>query len=142
MCIILDANMFSQFTKGTTDEDMIPLRDWVYKGTGKIAYANTPKFRAEWRASRGHALRRQLDRRGKLKSVPDGDVLQKQNELKGQIKSDDPHLIALAIVANVKVSVSKDKALHQDFKNRQLEIGGKVYQDKKHARLLTKDLCL
>ena len=140
MCIILDANMFGKFQK-EADEDMKPVRDWVYKRNGKIAYSNTETFQREWKVGGGYKLRRELERRSKLKLVPYQAVLEKQNKLKGQIQSKDPHIIALAIVANVKVLVSRDKALQQDFKNRQLVIGGKVYQEKKHAHLLTKVRC-
>ena len=40
MCIVLDASMFGKFQR-RADEDMKPVRDWVYRGYGKIAYANT-----------------------------------------------------------------------------------------------------
>ena len=40
MCIILDANMLSRFKK-RDDENMGPVRDWVYRGNGKIAYSTT-----------------------------------------------------------------------------------------------------
>ena len=66
--------------------------------------------------------------------------------------SDDPHIIALAMVANVKVLVvervyddprrpegrGRDSDLQEDFKNI---VGGRVYQTKRHSRLLRKDTC-
>ena len=140
MCIILDANCIGQF-KDRANEDMKPVWNWLERKNGKIVYSATEKFKREWKAGGGHNLEIELGRSGNLKLVPDQDVLEKQNELKGQIQSDDPHIIALAIVANVKVLVSRDKALQQDFKNRQLVIGGKVYQERKHAHLLTKVRC-
>ena len=140
MCIILDANCIGQF-KDRANEDMKPVWHWLDGKNGKIVYSNTKTFQREWNRGGGYNLERELRRNGNLKLVPNQDVIEKQNELKGQIQSDDPHIIALAIVANVKVLVSRDRALQQDFKNRQLGIGGKVYQEKKHAHLLTKDLC-
>ena len=105
MCVILDTNCIGKFNKGI-DEDIKPVRHWVYNRNGKIAYANTEKFRVEWRSGGGYELRRELLRRNKLKDVPAQDVVEKENELKGEIASDDEHVIALALVAQVKVLVS------------------------------------
>ena len=87
-------------------------------------------------------MKRELQRRNKLKEIPPQEVESKENELNrtGAIRSNDPHIIALAIIANVKVLVSNDRRLHEDFKNRNL-VGGSVYQTKSHSRLLRKDTC-
>ena len=139
MCVILDANMFSEF-KDQDNEDMQPLWNWLENKNGKIAYTNTRKFDEEWERGGVTDLIKLLKQAEKLKEIPAPDVQEKENELRGKIVSDDPHIIALAIVADVTVLVSSDQALHRDFKNRNL-VGGKVYQNKKHARLLTKDTC-
>ena len=83
-----------------------------------------------------------LRQSGQLKEIPPQEVEAKENELNriDTIRSDDPHIIALAIIANVKVLVSNDRTLHEDFKNRNL-VGGRVYQTKSHSRLLRKDTC-
>ena len=138
MCVILDTNCIGKFNKGT-DEDIKPVRHWVYNRNGKIAYANTEKFRVEWKSGGGYELRRELLRRNKLKDVPAQDVVEKENELKGEIASDDEHVIALALVAEVKVLVSDDEKLIRDFKNHVTQ--GKVYRTKKHTHLLKKDAC-
>ncbi len=139
MCVILDANMFGEF-KDQSNEDMQPVWNWLENKNGKIAYTNTKKFDEEWERGGVTDLIKLLKQAEKLKEIPAPDVQQKENELTGKIVSDDPHIIALAIVADVKVLISSDQALHRDFKNRNL-VGGKVYQNKKHARLLTKDTC-
>ena len=78
---------------------------------------------------------------GKLKLVSRQWVQEKENELNGKIASNDEHVIALAIIANTKILVSGgDKKLHEDFKNPEL-VGGKVYQQKSHSHLLTKNTC-
>lgn len=139
MCVILDANMFGEF-KDQSNEDMQPVWNWLENKNGKIAYTNTRKFDEEWERGGVTDLIKLLKQAEKLKEVPAPDVEQKENELRGKIESDDPHIIALAIVADVKVLVSSDQTLHQDFKNRNL-VGGRVYQNEKHAHLLTKDTC-
>ena len=85
-------------------------------------------------------MRRDLQRRDKFKEIPAQDVQEKAEELEDRIESDDPHIIALAIIADVKVLISNDRRLHEDFKNRNL-VGGKVYQTKSHSRLLRNDTC-
>ena len=138
MCVILDANGLGQY-KDPNNAEMQPVRDWLRR-SGKIVYSDTDKFREEWARGGGHNLRRELQRRNRLKLVSVRDVRQKENELKGNIESDDEHIIALAMVANVKVLVSNDTALHRDFKNRDL-VGGKVYQTARHKHLLPRDTC-
>ena len=141
MCVILDTNTFGKF-KDPTDEDMAPVWKWLDSRNGKIVYANTKKFEDEWeRGSMSH-LRDQMMRAGQLKLVSEG-VEEKADELKGKIGSNDEHIIALALIAEVKVLVSYregDRDLFADFKNHELA-NGKVYTRKAHARMLTKDTC-
>ena len=142
MCIIVDTNTFHKF-KEPDDEDMEPVWTWLEKGEGKIAYSDMEKLEEEWNRGGMQNLRNRLRQRGKLKVVSSEDVQEKTNELSGEIASNDEHIIALAIIASVKVLVSYrggDRDLFADFKNREL-VGGKVYTRKTHARLLTKDTC-
>ena len=147
MCVILDANTFSRF-RDPNNEDLEPVRRWLYNRNGKIAYSNTQKFRTEWEKGGMRRLRDELMRAGKLKLVSQ-DVEEKANELRGKLKSDDEHIIALALVAGVKILVSYyefdsrqkgDKAIFKDFTNSDL-VGGKLYLRKTHEHLLTKDTC-
>ena len=137
MCIILDANCFNKF-RDKCDEDMEPVRNWLYNRDGKIAYSTAEKFQQEWH--KGGIDYLGLNRAGKLKLVNTG-VEEKTKELEGNIKSNDPHIIALAIVANVNVLVSQDGALINDFTNRNLVARGRVYQRAEHAHLLNSARC-
>ena len=141
MCIVVDANMFGAF-KDPANENMESVWNWLRKKNGKIAYSNTKKFEEEWERGGVTNLIKLLRQAGQLKEIPPQEVKAKENELNriGAIRSDDPHIIALSIIANVKVLVSNDRTLHEDFKNRNL-VGGRVYQTKSHSRLLRKDTC-
>ena len=141
MCVILDVNSIGKFNE-PTDEDMKPVWNWLERQNGKIAYANTKKFEEEWERGGVTCLIKLLRQSGQLKEIPSQEVEAKEVELNrtGAIRSNDPHIIALAIIANVKVLVSNDRRLHEDFKNRNL-VGGSVYQTKSHSRLLRKDTC-
>ena len=75
----------------------------VAERNGKIAYSNTEKFQGEWEHSSLDV--NELNRAGRLKLIPRESILDKQSELEGMLESDDPHIIALAIVAKIKVLV-------------------------------------
>ena len=154
MCIIMDANCLGKFNNAA-DEDMEPIRFWLENKNGRIAYSDTEEFKREWESGGGYELRRELERRGKLKSVPAQEVLAKQNELTDLIESNDAHIIALAILVKARVLVVQrlpytptkgkrriprgaDPELQKDFKNL---VGGKVYLSKGHSHLLTRNLC-
>ena len=140
MCVILDADAFSKF-KDPANEDMEPVWKWLQDKKGKIAYSNTGKIESEWNRARMNDIRDELRKAGKIKLVSSQVTQQKEDELKGKITSNDEHIIALAIIADVKVLISGgDAKLIKDFKNRAL-VRGKVYLRKQHARLLTKDTC-
>ncbi len=152
MCIILDANCLGDF-HDWSNEDMLPIRKWMKERNGKIAYSDTERFKSEWKSKRLNY--KELNRAGQLKLVPKEDVLDAQARLAGKLESDDPHLIALAIVANVNVLVVQrqsdeplrggrrrarggDTALQKDFKKW---VRGKIYITADHKHLLTRDTC-
>ena len=140
MCLILDTNLFSDYMNNT--QDMAPVRRWL-EGTsgsrrkGKLAYSPTAKFKAEVNQHPFKNKLIKLSHAGIVKAVPVAKVEKVESELP-QLKSDDPHIVALAIAGRVSLLVSKDKDLHQDFKEL---AGGKVYQKAAHKHLLTPDLC-
>lgn len=143
MCIIVDTNTFHKF-KEPDNEDMEPVWTWLEKRDGKIAYSDTEKLEEEWDNGGMQNLRNQLRQAGKLKVVSSEDVQEKADELKGEIESDDEHIIALAIIAGVKVLISYregDRDLFDDFRDKNL-VGGRVYTRKAHAqRMLKRDTC-
>jgi len=140
MCVILDTNTFGKF-RDPDDEDMDPVRRWLDKG-GKIVYANTEKFKAEWGRGGMNQLIKRMMQAGQLKLVSEG-VQEKADALEGEMESNDKHIIALALIAAIKVLVSYregDQDLFTDFKNKNL-VRGKVYTRKAHKHLLTQDTC-
>jgi len=139
MCIILDVNCFGDLMNHN-NEDMEPVREWIKRrnSNNKIAFSSTDKFKREWSGERKRRLRTWYGK-GKIKMVSSQKVESEANRLKGNIKSNDEHIIALAKVSGVNVLVSLDKDLHKDFKK--LIKDGKVYQKANHKRLLRNDLC-
>lgn len=136
MCIVLDANFFGSFDN-PDNEEMVPVHRWLWGQNGKIVYADAPRVRREWERG-GSRLLERLRQDGRLKLVDRKRVEEIESGLEGRIRSDDGHVVALALAAKVDVLVSNDRALHQDFKEI---VRGKVYQNRSHAHLLQRDTC-
>lgn len=147
MCVILDTNTFGRF-RDPKNEDLEPVRKWLNNQKGRIVYSNSEKYKKEWKKGGMEKWVKERSRAGQYRLISDG-VEEKEKELKGKIQSDDEHIIALALIANVKVLISYsddhnrqrgDLALIRDFKDKEL-VGGKVYTRKEHKDLLKSGLC-
>ena len=137
MCLILDTNRYGLFLD-PTNEDMKPVRNWVGKKNGKIAYSPVGKMKDELK--KFPKMRKQFEqysRAGKLKNFPVEAVKQRKESLPS-LRSDDPDIIALAQVSGVRLLVSSDKNLNSDFKTI---VRGKIYQTRSHKHLLHNGLC-
>ena len=118
---------------------MQPVRDWIDHENGKIAYSPVGKIKQELEKSKnmiGKFSRYKRDK--KLIEFSKEKVEKAKKGLKG-LTSDDPDIIALAQISNVKVLATKDKDLQQDFKRFIKK--GKIYQTKDHKDLLRQDTC-
>lgn len=147
MCVILDTNTFGLF-RDPKNEDFEPVRKWLNNQNGRIVYSNSEKYYNEWKRGGMEKWFKERSRAGQIRLISDG-VEEKEKELKGKIQSDDEHIIALALIANVKVLISYseyssnqkgDSALMRDFKDKNL-VGGKVYTKKENKHLLKSGLC-
>lgn len=146
MCMIVDANSLGKFLADPPDEDALPIHDWLYRrrGAGTLVYSTGGKFDQEL----GNKARRRLAdyaRAGKARLVPAKRIAQDEADLSasGQLRSDDPHVLALARVSGARLLYTADHALVADFKNADL-IGsprGKVYSGAANANLLTSSAC-
>lgn len=140
MSIIVDANCASDLLSANPSEDFKPVLDAVVSKGARISYGGS-KLKREYMAL--PAVWRfvvALDRAGKARAHPDAaiDALEQALSLSGALKSDDPHIIALAQVSGARLLCSRDKALHQDFLAKELidKPRGSVYQNSGHAKLL------
>ncbi len=143
MCLILDANIIHKvFPSPSADhqpvqEALTSLRvTMVYGGQLRREYLQIRWFRA---------FLRRLDQTGAAKIFPDDEV-DAQTEairLAGGYLSDDPHILALAIVTNVRLLCSEDHNLSTDFTNGDIirDPRGSVYRRAEHAHLLRRHCC-
>ncbi len=65
-------------------------------------------------------------------------VEEKKKELH-HLKSNDPDIIALALISKVRLLVSQDRNLQIDFKEQCKK--GKIYTSQKHQHLLNNKIC-
>ena len=147
MCLILDANCYTDYL--TPDHrDMAPVKKWV-ESRGAIAHSPTPQLEKELQGPNSK-IRKLFGRYladGGLKVVDKEDVKQKQDELAlCHLRSNDAHIIALALVAEVRLLVSQDQKLDEDYKNtmRKAGLGSvSIYKrnNKEHRKLLENNTC-
>ena len=138
MCMILDNDTWGDFLK--QKPDMQPIHKWLEQKNGKLIYSNHQGFQ-ELSEKYQQSLR-DYHRAGKAHRVSGEEVEKEIREIKKKHdieKSNDSHILGLAKASNVTVLCTKDKLLHKYFKKI---IGGSIYQNKNHQRLLTSDLCV
>ena len=142
MCIIVDANRMGAFLADPPEEDAAPVRRWIDTGRGRVVYSTAGKFAEE---IRGHARHRLLrySQAGRAKFVPEERFVDDQNALEGRIRSDAPHVLALARVAGVRLLYTGDADLIADFKDKAIldRPRGRIYSGAANANLLTRLAC-
>lgn len=137
MCLIIDANCISEFLGNSPAAK--PVAQWLMKRTSKLALGGS-KLSGEYRkCGRILLILKELQARGQIHKCSDDLVDMKEAEIDGNIKSDDPHIIAIAILSGARLLYSHDQLLHMDFSR--LAPKGKIYQSENHAHLLQSAPC-
>jgi predicted nucleic acid-binding protein len=139
MCVIVDANLASKvFSRTLADPEFKPVLRWLYHGEGILVYGghNEKELRIIGDAA---AAITELHRSGKAVPFGSAELAPQEAYLRKQgIKSNDPHVLALARVSRARTLVSHDKPLHDDFKNLALVPSprGMIYQNSSHQKCL------
>lgn len=144
MCMIIDANKLGVFLADQMAEDAKPIHAWLNKGWGNLVYSTGGAFADEV----GRRSRTKLARyvqAGRATVIPSSAFEEDERQLSDNsaVRSDDPHVLALARYSGARVLYTDDTALIGDFKNKQLidRPRGRVYSSAKNARLLTRSTC-
>lgn len=139
MCIIVDANVASAVFSSPTHADFVPVVNWLFGARGKLVVGGKLEEELSKVSKAGRALV-SLKRAGRLRQVPITGTVIPSTGL--PLKSNDQHIIMLALAAGSRLLVSRDKLLHADFTNpKLLSPRGKVYQNASHSALLRLDTC-
>ena len=152
MCTILDNNVRSEVFGDNQSEAGKYFLDWLSSGNGKLVVGGRLL-----RELGGYSLFMQWLQQALLSGaairIPDSNVNAETERLKTQVncRSDDEHVLGLALVSGARLLFTNDRALQDDFKDRQIIPGirGRIYTtiERKdvrgsHKRMLRrKDLC-
>jgi hypothetical protein len=140
MCLIVDANCAGSVFVGVGPDEFEPVRRALLGQKIGARLALGGHLVQEYQRAGVLKVVLELDRAGRAFGVDDAEVSRLAEQLKdgGLLRSNDSHVIALALVSKVRLLVSLDKPLHKDFTNPALisKPRGKVYQKRSHAHLL------
>lgn len=137
MCLIVDASAAGQFLARSS-----PLTDWLLGKKGNPRLVASGALREELvKLGDVRRLLTELNRAGRLRSADADRLRQEEGRLRvgGRCRSNDIHVLALAIVTGARTLATFDNALANDFKNADLvsRPRGNIYRDPaRHSRLL------
>ena len=152
MCGIVDANVANEVFGDERPPAGEHFFEWLASLRGQLVVGG--RLRRE--LSRDHRFLQWFGnavRYGRARSMEDADVEARTDELRrgDMCRSDDEHVLALALVSGARLLYTNDAALIRDFKNREI-VGnpvGKIYTTARsnsvtaaHRRLLAdRTLC-
>ena len=155
MCAIVDANVAHEVFGADRPEAGVKFFEWINSGNGHLVAGG--KLLKELNRTSAREWARQALNAGLIRNVPETHVDARMEELRneGAIRSDDPHVLALAQISGARLLYSNDRALQQDFKSRRMidNPPGKIYSTDErrnpdrvftsaHRKLLARrDLC-
>jgi hypothetical protein len=138
MCLILDTDIIHKVFPNPA-EDFEPVHEALTSGKAKLVYGGE-LGREYQRMVQFRRFLLRLDQQGVAKKFPDTIVDAKAENLRqeGRCQSNDPHILALAIVSGVRLLCSEDEALGSDFTNPRILAAprGNVYKRAGHAHLI------
>ena len=134
MCAIVDANAAHEMF-GSSNEQPAGAGQgffqWLNSGKGKLVVGGKLKEELDQGVPKFRAWSLQAILSGKLIDADKNRIDQETEKVRrsGGLKSDDPHIIALAQVSGARLLFSNDKDLQKDFKNPTIINAprGKVY---------------
>ena len=136
MCLIVDANAAGRFLARSSS-----LRDWLLGAKGQPRLVAAGLLKEE--LARLDSVRRllvELNRVGRLRSVEADPLRRAEARLRTRApRSNDVHVLALAIVSGARTLATFDDSLAHDFRNPSIisRPRGKVYRDpERHSHLL------
>lgn len=119
MCAIVDANVtFEVFGRKRTEAGR-KFRDWLDGGRGTLAVSGR---NLDELAQNGNFQRWFLEARrrpGRVRQISRAQIEARQDELRrsGPFRSDDRHVLALALASGARLLYSNDRRLNVDFSN-------------------------
>lgn len=122
MCVrtILDVSAFGHLCSEAKDSAGDQLRKWIDRGDGVVVYSTYGKYNEELsKRKEARELLRSLVDDGKAEDVDRADYKAALHKIPSNPprKSNDSHILALALASEATVLFSCDKNLRKDFAN-------------------------
>jgi hypothetical protein len=136
VCLIVDANVAARFLAQPG-----AVIDWLSRERGNPRLVAAGKLRKEL-ANSGDTVRRllvRLEQMGRLRSAEPERIRQEEQRLRAMCASNDPHVLALAVISGARTLATDDGDLIRDFKNKAIIDcpRGSIYRDPEaHGHLL------
>ena len=115
---LLDASAFRHVCETKERTAGHQLRNWITRGDGVVVYSNSPAYAVELDKSPAvKALLADFSQRGRTIRI-DPELVQTEEQYippRPPRRSDDPHVLALAMAGEATVLFSCDTALRNDF---------------------------
>ena len=141
MCAILDANVVHQVFGSNRPDAGEKFFQWLSSGKGRLVTGGKlfDELKGSSEGFRRWAVQARLSGRLREESKREVDTRTTELERDGEYKSDDPHVLALAQVSDVRLLYTNDAALQQDFDDKRLidNPRGKVYTTKVNRNFTT-----
>lgn len=141
MCVIIDASVAGRAFAIPCEDDFAPLWKWIEEKDGKLVFGLGGKFGKELGAL-PHAKRRvrELSRAGRAIQISGEKLASEERAIEKLTicKSNDAHVLALALASGTRVLCTDDQDLETDFKNPDIVSSprGKIYKNASHRHLL------
>ena len=130
-----------EFLAEPPNEDSAPIHQWLNRQSnrGKIIYSTSGHFAQEVSGTKGTKLAAYV-RSGKAQLIPANRFADDERALRagGDMRSNDPHVLALARASGARLLYAGDKKLMDDFKDKRFidQPRGQVYSRATNAGLL------
>ena len=139
MCVIVDANLASLVFATPASAEFVSLLNWLFHADGCLVSGGRNKRELTMVACAKRALLN-LHRAGRAQLLRDVDVDEEENHVTSTLtlRSDDPHVVALARLSGARTLCTNDRQLCDDFRNVDLvpRPKGRVYRNSGHRHLL------
>lgn len=117
MCAIIDANVAGEVFGPNPTPAGDKFRAWIIKGSERLICGGELQEELE-RIGDFKKWAKDALNAGKIKNIDEEKVKRKMEQIqKKSIRSNDPHILALALASGARLLYSDDKKLHKDFKN-------------------------
>jgi predicted nucleic acid-binding protein len=140
MCIIVDANCIHHLVNRT--ESGKPVLQWLFNPKKKAGLILGGKLTKEVSIVSFLPTLVELDRARRVHRVKESVVTALISTLEAKCKSNDAHVVALALASRCNLVFTSDSKLHEDLKDHApVKERISIYQTPDHSHLLTSCTC-